>query len=524
MWMKEDYKTFKEILEEVGEDNLYPEKVDDATRKLVYDWFQYRKVCDNEKFPLFFNRRISHEYDRYQQLLRIEPGVSKYDWLVSEYKEMKSELLEKVQSIGELMGETGRDSNITNNKDINVITNTDELQEHRGNDTLELDTNQDRTATNKKTGSETTNSNGTSNELKTGSENVDTTGTNTNEKTGTQSVEGTGKTTLKTTGTDDVADSGTTTLTKTGSDTTTRTPELDTKTDVLQTTTRGQAIETTRATDTSNSSESQTKDASDTISMNKALPQEVSGAGGKITVEGVPVFQGPNFDYATEYAEQTNQNSSLQTQSGSTGETMTETTTPLTGSDKVETGTTQKQTGTDKSETKYNTTEETTLATSKTTTYDTEQDQNVSTTETTTYNITDKETLNTKNKTTYDVSLNNTNEENKETEYNITDTLTENTKETGTNKTLYNSDLSTDKTETSETKSNAKIDSNSTMTTKQNKTGTTDTNSTNYNITTGRNEDPATILFRAARFIKETEAWDWLRERLETCFLAVYDI
>lgn len=40
---------------------------------------------------------------------------------------------------------------------------------------------------------------------------------------------------------------------------------------------------------------------------------------------------------------------------------------------------------------------------------------------------------------------------------------------------------------------------------------------------TGRNEDPATILKRAASYIMRTDAWEWLYRRLDVCFMGIYD-
>lgn len=43
-------------------------------------------------------------------------------------------------------------------------------------------------------------------------------------------------------------------------------------------------------------------------------------------------------------------------------------------------------------------------------------------------------------------------------------------------------------------------------------------------IYTGRNDDPATILKKAAQYILTTDAFEWLTRRLDICFLGVYDI
>jgi len=55
----------------------------------IIEWFQFREVCDDDKFPIFFKRALDISLARYNQLLRIEPGVSQYDWLVQKYNELQ---------------------------------------------------------------------------------------------------------------------------------------------------------------------------------------------------------------------------------------------------------------------------------------------------------------------------------------------------------------------------------------------------------------------------------------------------
>ena len=70
----------------------YPQTVDAALQATILDWFQFREVCDDDKFPVFFERVLARDMTRYTQLLRIEPGISDYDWLVQNYKERKAEI------------------------------------------------------------------------------------------------------------------------------------------------------------------------------------------------------------------------------------------------------------------------------------------------------------------------------------------------------------------------------------------------------------------------------------------------
>lgn len=78
----------------------YPTIVDDPTKSLIFDWFQYREVCDNEKFNVFFNRTLNAAMRKYRQLLRIQPGETiefedgetklvNYDWMIQTYHELQ---------------------------------------------------------------------------------------------------------------------------------------------------------------------------------------------------------------------------------------------------------------------------------------------------------------------------------------------------------------------------------------------------------------------------------------------------
>lgn len=72
--------------------NLIKADIDDALKATIFDWFQWRYVADEEKFPVFFNRLLNNYYKTYQQLLRIQPGYAEYDWLVGNYMEKETTL------------------------------------------------------------------------------------------------------------------------------------------------------------------------------------------------------------------------------------------------------------------------------------------------------------------------------------------------------------------------------------------------------------------------------------------------
>lgn len=59
--------------------------IDEATQSLLYDWFQFRTVCDDEKFTIFYRRKLMRCEAQYRQLLRLEH--SDFDPLVASYHE-----------------------------------------------------------------------------------------------------------------------------------------------------------------------------------------------------------------------------------------------------------------------------------------------------------------------------------------------------------------------------------------------------------------------------------------------------
>lgn len=65
--------------------------MDKALQTTINEWFQNREVVDDDYFELYFRRILNRDYGRYTQILRLEPEISEYDWLVEEYLERKSE-------------------------------------------------------------------------------------------------------------------------------------------------------------------------------------------------------------------------------------------------------------------------------------------------------------------------------------------------------------------------------------------------------------------------------------------------
>lgn len=76
---------------------------DTVVQNVISDWFGLRIVPDTEKFQRFFNRKLEECYPYYQQLLRIDPTISNFDWLVENYLER--------QTVGTEAGSSSENSN-----------------------------------------------------------------------------------------------------------------------------------------------------------------------------------------------------------------------------------------------------------------------------------------------------------------------------------------------------------------------------------------------------------------------------
>lgn len=115
-------KIFSEVLQE---GYTYPSFIPPELQTVITSWYQFRNVCDDEKFGAMFDRVLNRDYDRYEELLRIDPTISDYDWLVQRYRER---LLERVNNgsivsggeasttseteYGHTIGVTGRGSDV----------------------------------------------------------------------------------------------------------------------------------------------------------------------------------------------------------------------------------------------------------------------------------------------------------------------------------------------------------------------------------------------------------------------------
>ena len=115
-------KEFREIVNQIH----YPETVNQSLRATIFDWFQFREVCDDEKFETFFLRVINRDLARYQQLLRIEPGITNYDWLVQTYRERQNVVSFSGYKHSDVVSEGEQvKSDSLNSSNIRTFANTD---------------------------------------------------------------------------------------------------------------------------------------------------------------------------------------------------------------------------------------------------------------------------------------------------------------------------------------------------------------------------------------------------------------
>lgn len=146
------------------------EQSDETVQGAVYDWFKYRYIGfeNTSKFLDILQRNVKINYPIYRQKLRIEPGVSQYDWLVSSYHEMQHKSNGTTNGTATHKG-TQTTAGSINGTDIRTGSQTND---HTGNDTAV------------KSGNETTANTGTDTGVKSGNEAVTKGGKDTHVKTG----------------------------------------------------------------------------------------------------------------------------------------------------------------------------------------------------------------------------------------------------------------------------------------------------------------------------------------------------
>lgn len=112
-------KQFYEVWNEVGADELFNGTgLDDATQENILDWFYYRKVCDNDKFVLFFNREARINSRQFLEYLRVE--TTDFDPVVTQY--LERQVLSDVETQQDSTGKNTGTQNSTIGSDLTQTT------------------------------------------------------------------------------------------------------------------------------------------------------------------------------------------------------------------------------------------------------------------------------------------------------------------------------------------------------------------------------------------------------------------
>lgn len=525
---RKQLKTFAEILTETTAQALYPEHIDEATRQTIFEWFQFRVVCDDQKFPVFFRRVLVRDYPRYLELLRIQPDPAKYDWFVENY--LERQLLVSTEK-GETASKTGSATASSNETGSGTTTNSGsdtDKQEFSGADTVASDGSVSGNVGVKHGGTEVTTHGGTDtvtkNGTKSGSDTVENTGTVTTADSGTDThtIQESSNTLYG--GQDTTAKNGTSSVVKTGSETdnTTRSQEnsaivqTEVQNNQIQSVERSGKPSSSSTTETGNTEATKAGPMDASVVTSTAPSSCASGGVGALSV---------GFDgHATQISQGYNR-------SDTSTESVIDETTETSYSGKADTT----KVTTEPWEQKENTTKTYTNVTDTGSTSDTE---------TTTYGKSDT-TAGTKTdamahgKTeirtddlTQETKTSETTNESTGTQYGHTESLSDTRTEDTTSE-----EISTDTTTSTYGKvvtnthtagTSARTATEATSTTESLESESAEKNTTGNSDTrerlTGRYKEPAEILRAAIEVIEASNAWMWLYGELNTCFLSVYEV
>lgn len=113
-WLTENHKEMSDLCSGTN--------IDSATQAELYAWFQFRKVCDNDRFPVYFNRQLALYEDQYLALVRAQSV--EWDPMVTEY--MERQILNAKTGSDQRTGSTSgsKRSSGSGGKTINTSENT----------------------------------------------------------------------------------------------------------------------------------------------------------------------------------------------------------------------------------------------------------------------------------------------------------------------------------------------------------------------------------------------------------------
>ena len=459
--------TFSEMVQKTP--NLYPTQIDEGLKETIFDWFQFRNVVDDNKFPVFFRRTLNDYYDTYNQLLRVEPGVAQYDWLVESYLERQV-----------VVNATKTETLTSENEGSNSATRTDNTtQATTGTDT--------RNITN--SGSDTT--------------------------AGTEGVEGNSNVTHG--GTTAVANAGTDTVTNSGSDVTSNTNTNTVDRTMGDTLTYNGSEENVRSgsyTDNDNLIYSQKQTTTTTQNGQHRHSTNKNDSGNSSATKQGPMDAGVTSNTDISGASAGSVNVSFDGHASAIAQTRAhdENTTEEYYSGNPDTVGVAENARTDQA--------------NKTVTYN-----NV--TDTKNFNLrndvraVDEDITTTDNgTTTLQHGLQTA------TQHGLTSTTTHGetigttaSTDTETNETTTYGKITNETLQKSESIQNTGTVTNAeTMSNSGSTTSNGENASDTKEVLSGRHKEPAEVMEKVVSFIQRTHAWDWLRVQLEPCFMAVYDV
>lgn len=153
-----EMKTFQTLIDEKGDAQIFPVNIlsDTALINTIKEWFNYRYLGDtDDRFITFFKRLLIKDYKRYNELLRVEPGISEYDWLVQVYRERQrhnddtttktdsstttTDTTETTHTSGTVTGTNG------NTRTLNTLQNVQTTKDGQNSDSEQTTTSNDRT-------------------------------------------------------------------------------------------------------------------------------------------------------------------------------------------------------------------------------------------------------------------------------------------------------------------------------------------------------------------------------------------
>lgn len=179
--------TFREMR---TQQEVYPTGLDifQADKEAINSWFDARNVVDNDKFVVFFQRVLVRDYGRYRELLRTQPDISKFDWLVQQY--MESQTYEKGINTNETTGSTSTTGSTesTSNGTSSATRQGNETAIYNGTGTSNDTTSDTVNHTTTNSGTDTTSH--TASESREGSTSVEASGSDSTETDGHNNVKG----------------------------------------------------------------------------------------------------------------------------------------------------------------------------------------------------------------------------------------------------------------------------------------------------------------------------------------------